>query len=141
MTTLAMTIEELVDNFSFLDDWEDRYAYLIELGRALPPMDEAYKTDETKVEGCTSQVWLKSFFAQNTEGKRIFDFYADSDAHIVRGLVAVVRVMYAGKTPEEITSIDHAGVFTELGLETHLTPNRRNGLNAMVQRIRLEAAA
>lgn len=129
-----MDTAELIENFSFLEDWEDRYAYLIELGKELPPMDPADKNDQTKVEGCMSQVWLKT----NVDNG-ILTFVGESDAHIVRGLIAVLRIILSGKTKEEIRHTDVEAVFKQLGLESHLSPTRRNGFFAMVERIQSEA--
>ncbi len=130
-----MDTAELIENFSFLEDWEDRYAYLIELGKELPPMDPADKNDQTKVEGCMSQVWLKT----NVDNG-ILTFVGESDAHIVRGLIAVLRIVLSGKTKEEIRQTNVEDVFKQLGLESHLSPTRRNGFFAMVERIQSEAA-
>lgn len=129
-----MDTAELIENFSFLEDWEDRYAYLIELGKELPPMDPADKNDQTKVEGCMSQVWLKT----NVDNG-ILTFVGESDAHIVRGLIAVLRIVLSGKTKEEIRQTNVEDVFKQLGLESHLSPTRRNGFFAMVERIQSEA--
>lgn len=126
-----MTIEELIEDFAFLDDWEDKYRYLIELGEKLPPMSECEKTPENKVEGCMSQVWI-SHTIQN--GKHYFKM--DSDAHIVRGLEAVLWILVNAKTTEEIQAIDINRIFNELGLSEHLSPTRRNGFVSMVNRIR-----
>lgn len=131
-----MDTAELIENFSFLEDWEDRYAYLIELGKDLPLMDDADKNDLTKVDGCMSQVWLKT----KTDGD-VLSFIGESDAHIVRGLIAVLRIILSGKTKEEIRQTDVEAVFKRLGLESHLSPTRRNGFFAMVERIKSEAAA
>ena len=130
-----MDTAELIENFSFLEDWEDRYAYLIELGKELPPMDPADKNDQTKVEGCMSQVWLKT----NVDNG-VLTFIGESDAHIVRGLIAVLRIILSGKTKEEIRQTNVEDVFKQLGLESHLSPTRRNGFFAMVERIQSEAA-
>lgn len=130
------TFAEIRDNFSFLDDWEDRYRYLIELGQALPPLDDSEKTAETKVNGCVSQVWLV------TEGDAAtLSFRGESDAMIVRGLVAVLIALYSGRPASEIAETDAIAVFDELGLREHLTTQRSNGLIAMVKRMRGEAAA
>lgn len=130
-----MDTAELIENFSFLENWEDRYAYLIELGNVLPPMDSADKNDQTKVDGCMSQVWLKTDIKDN-----VLTFVGESDAHIVRGLIAVLRIILSGKTKEEIRQTDVESVFKQLGLESHLSPTRRNGFFAMVERIQSEAA-
>lgn len=121
---------ELIENFSYLTDWEDKYAYLIELGNNLPPFDEQDKTEENKVEGCMSQVW----FVHKKENN-INYFNATSDAHIVRGLEAVLITLINNKTTEEILSLNIEKIFEELGLKDHLSPTRRNGFYAMVERI------
>lgn len=133
-----MTIDEIRDNFSFLDDWDDRYRYLIELGRTLEPLTPAEHSASHKVLGCASQVWLVTDHAQTDGALR---FRGDSDAHIVRGLIALVLALYSGRTPDEIVATDAQPVFDELGLATHLTPQRSNGLRAMVDRIKTEARA
>ena len=129
-----MDTAELIENFSFLEDWEDRYGYLIELGKELPPLNEADKNEETKVEGCMSQVWLKT----KVDGD-VLTFDGESDAHIVRGLIAVLRIILSGKTKKEIQQTDVEAIFKQLGLESHLSPTRRNGFFAMVERIQSEA--
>ena len=126
-----MTPDELFENFSYLSDWEDKYRYLIELGDNLPPFNEGDKTDEHKVEGCQSQVW----FVVKKEDNRYY-FNATSDAHIVRGLEAVLLTLVNGKTGDEIKSLDLTEAFTRLGLEEHLSPTRRNGFFAMIGRIK-----
>ncbi len=125
------SIEEVIENFSLFDDWEDRYRYLIDIGRELPHMDDALKTDESLVRGCTSRVWLVPDI--NDE---IFTFEADSDAHIVRGLLAILFAAYQGRKLSEIISIDIQGMFKEIGLDQHLSANRRSGFLAMVERIK-----
>ncbi|MEM6780438.1 MAG: SufE family protein [Pseudomonadota bacterium] len=125
------SINELVENFSLFDDWEERYRYLIDLGKGLEPMDEALKTENTLVRGCTSRVWM---VAENRDG--YFHFVADSDAHIVRGLIAVLLSAYQNKSAAEIQDIDINKAFSDIGLDQHLSPNRRNGFFAMVERIR-----
>lgn len=132
-----MTVEELLENFTLFEDWEDRYQYLIELGKNLPPMPESHKTDANKVEGCTSQVWM--VFIPAADGT--FDFLADSDAHIVRGLIAILHILYAGKTAAETKDYDIEDIFTRLGLQQHLSVNRRNGFYAMVGRLKQALAA
>ncbi|MEQ8356529.1 MAG: SufE family protein [Kiloniellaceae bacterium] len=127
-------VEELIDNFAFLDDWEDRFRYLIDLGRKLEPMDDALKTEETKVRGCTSQVWIVDEVQPGPP--TTLHFAADSDAHIVKGLIAVLLSIYDGRTPEEILGIDIKQAIGALGFEQHLSPNRANGLFSMVERIR-----
>ncbi len=136
----GMQIEELVDNFSFLDDWEDRYRYLIELGRGLAPLDDAERTPATKVRGCASQVWLISRVTGHGPDA-VLDFRGDSDAHIVRGLIAVLFALYCGRTAREILSTDEKAVLAKLGLNEHLTPQRSNGLASMVARIKSDALA
>jgi len=127
-----MNIDELVDNFGFLEDWEDRYAYLIDLGAALPPMDDALKTEQSKVKGCMSQVWM----ILGWDGQGRLTFLADSDAQIVRGLIAVLRVIFEGRTAAEIAHIDVDETFRRLGMDQHLSPNRRNGFFSMVERVK-----
>lgn len=124
-------IQELIDDFALFEDWEERYTYLIDLGKTLPPMDETLKTDASLVSGCISKVWMVPEF---NDGK--FSFVADSDAHIVRGLIGVLMRVYQGRSLSEMQEIDMHAVFRELGLESHITPNRRNGFFSMVQRIR-----
>lgn len=127
-------IAEVIDNFSFLDDWDERFRYLIDLGRKLPPMDEALKTEETKVRGCTSQVWIIDEVLPGTPPR--LQFRADSDAHIVKGLIAVLLSIYDNRSPEEILAVDIKSAIGELGFAEHLSPNRANGLFSMVERIR-----
>ena len=134
------TLSEITSDFALLDDWEDRYRYLIELGRNLPPLPEALRTDANKVRGCASQVWLATEI-KTENGPRQFTFVADSDAHIVRGLVAILVAMYNGRSVEEVLSIEPDPVFAKLGLKEHLTPQRSNGLASMVARLRADAAA
>ena len=126
-----MTPEELLENFSYLDAWEDKYKYLIELGDNLLPFSEKDKNDLNKVEGCMSQVW----FTYQKDGDR-YIFNATSDAHIVRGLEAVLLILINGKTGPEIQNMDILGTFRQLGLEDHLSPTRRNGFYAMIGRIK-----
>ncbi|WP_420561252.1 SufE family protein [Tepidicaulis sp.] len=135
-----MSIESLLEDFAFLDDWEDRYRYVIELGKGLAPLSEAEHNSETKVQGCVSQVWLVSEVAEE-QGKITVLFRGDSDAHIVKGLIAILLEMYSGKSPEEILAIDAKEVFSKLGLDEHLSPQRSNGLYSMVNRARADATA
>ena len=128
--------QDIAENLSFLDDWEDRYRYLIELGQALPPLAEAEKTETNKVHGCVSQVWLVS----GREGDAL-TYRGESDAMIVRGLVAVLVALYSGRPAAEVAATDAIAAFDELGLREHLTTQRSNGLTAMVNRIRSEASA
>lgn len=123
--------QELIEDFSLFDEWEDRYRYIIELGRKLEPMDDALKTPETKVEGCTSQVW---FYSQANDGR--LHLVGDSDAHIVKGLIAVLFTLYNDQPAADILDLDVRAVLGELGLDQHLSPSRTNGLYAMVNRIR-----
>lgn len=131
-----MQIDELIENFDLFDDWEDRYNYIIELGRTLPPMDEALKTPASKVEGCTSQVWFVASPETNDAGDTVLRFIGDSDALIVKGLIAILFAIHDGKSPEQIKSIDAESYLTQLGLDQHLAPSRTNGLYAMLGRIR-----
>lgn len=126
------TLTELADNFSFFSDWEERYRYLIDLGRSLPHMEEALKTDSHLVRGCTSRVWMVA--VRRPDGT--FHFEADSDAHIVRGLIALLLAAYQDRSADEISRTDVVKIFKDIGLEQHLSPNRRNGFYAMVERIR-----
>lgn len=132
------TIEELQENFEFLGDWDQRFTYLLDLGKQLPPLPEQYRADAYKVHGCQAQVWLKESI-EPTNPPTV-TFVADSDAHLVRGLIAVLMILYADKTPTQIMSIDANAVFAKLGLDQHLSPTRRNGLEGMVKRIRTIAA-
>ena len=134
-----MTIDEIKDNFELLDDWDDRYRYVIELGRTLDPMPEAEHNAVNKVNGCTSQVWLSRQVASNAAGEPVLSYLGDSDAHIVRGLIAILLTFWSGRTASQILSSDPLVTFDELGLREHLTPQRSNGLRAMVERIRRDA--
>ncbi|MCZ8102725.1 MAG: SufE family protein [Alsobacter sp.] len=137
---MAATIDEIVDNFTFLDDWDDRYRYLIELGRTLAPLPEEAHSDANKVRGCASQVWLETSVRREGDTP-VLDFRGDSDAHIVRGLVALVLALYSGKPAPEILATDAMDLFRSLGLSEHLTPQRSNGVRSMVERIRHDARA
>lgn len=134
MTYLALA--ELIENFALFDDWESRYQYLIELGDKVAPMEDALKTDATEVKGCVSKVWLH--YSKGADGR--FHFHADSDGKITKGLVYVVLSAYEGKTAEEIRAVEIESEFEKLGLAENLSPNRRNGFFAMVERIRGLAA-
>jgi cysteine desulfuration protein SufE len=136
-----MTIDELIDNFSLLEDWDDRYRYVIELGRALPPLTEREHNDANKVQGCASQVWLATSVAPNGADGPMLTFLGDSDAHIVRGLIAILLVVYSGKAAKDILSTDAVALFERLGLREHLTPQRSNGFRAMVERMKSDARA
>jgi cysteine desulfuration protein SufE len=135
----TMTIDEIRDNFELLDEWDDRYRYVIELGRTLEPMPEAEHSAENKVNGCTSQVWLSRQIDRNANGDVVLRYRGDSDAHIVRGLVAILLTLYGNRTPQQILATDALSVFDELGFREHLTPQRSNGLRSMVERIRNDA--
>lgn len=132
-----LTIPDIVENFDLLDDWDDRYRYLIELGRTLAPLPEAAHSDANKVRGCASQVWLETHVSRASPP--VLTFLGDSDAHIVRGLVALVLTFYSGKTAPQILAQDAFTLFEKLGLHAHLTPQRSNGVKAMVERIKGEA--
>jgi cysteine desulfuration protein SufE len=134
-------IEEIVDNFAALDDWDDRYRYLIELGRELPPLSEAAHNDANKVQGCASQVWLDTTVRPNGAGGPVLSFEGDSDAHIVRGLIAILFAIYSGRTARDILVTDAVKLFERMGLREHLTPQRSNGFRSMVERIRSDARA
>jgi cysteine desulfuration protein SufE len=137
-----MSIDTIRADFALLDEWEDRYRYLIELGRSLPPLPEALRTDANKVRGCVSQVWLASVVKRAGNGAApVLEFQGDSDAHIVRGLVAVLFALVQGKTPQEVLGADAKALFAELGLSEHLTPQRSNGFFSMVERVRADALA
>ena len=136
-----MPIDEIIENFELLDEWDDRYRYLIELGRALPPLPESARTAANKVSGCASQVWLATSIKPNGNGGPMLTFEGDSDAHIVRGLIAVLFALYSGKSAKEILSADAIELFQKLGLREHLTPQRSNGFRSMVERIRRDANA
>jgi len=132
------TIDDIRDNFALLEDWDDRYRYVIELGRTLEPLPEAEHSPENKVQGCVSQVWLSKELAR--DGKALLLKYrGDSDAHIVRGLIAILLTLYSGKSPQEILATNAIDVFDEFGFRDHLTPQRSNGLRSMVERIRNDA--
>jgi cysteine desulfuration protein SufE len=134
-----MTIDEIIENFSTLDDWDDRYRYVIELGRALTPLPEAERTEANKVQGCASQVWLATKTQPNGSSGPVLNFVADSDAHIVRGLIAILFALYSGKPARDILSTDALALFDRMGLRENLTPQRSNGLRSMIERIRSDA--
>ena len=127
--------EDIADTFAFFDDWEDRYRHVIELGRAMPPLEDSFKVPALKVDGCASQVWLRPVIE---DGR--FDFQGESDAMIVRGLIAVLHALYAGLTLAEVGKVDAAAELGRLGLNEHLSAQRSNGVRAMVERIREVAA-
>ena len=132
------TLQQIIDDFAFLDEWEDRYRYVIELGKALPDLPETARTAQNKVQGCASQVWLVSRTGEG--GDPVMTFEGDSDAHIVRGLVAIVLAIYSGRHASDIAATDAIDTFNEIGLVEHLSSQRANGLRSMVKRIREEAA-
>lgn len=134
-------IDEIIENFELLDQWDDRYRYVIELGRTLPPLAPAAHSEANKVRGCASQVWLVTHVKPDGAGGPTLSFEGDSDAHIVRGLVAILFALYSGKRAKEILATDPEALFDRLGLRENLTPQRSNGLRAMVDRIRAEAKA
>src|ERR1700745_3779569 len=131
-------IEEIKDNFALLEEWDDRYRYVIELGRTLEPMSEAEHSSRNKVQGCVSQVWLSKQLERNAGGA-VLKYLGDSDAHIVRGLIAILLTLYSGRSPQDILATDAIAVFDEFGFRDHLTPQRSNGLRSMVERIRSDA--
>ncbi len=135
--SIAETLDELAEDFEFLGDWEERYRHILELGRELEPLSAAEHSDENKVRGCASQVWLVT--ERRPDGRLVFR--GDSDAHLVRGLIAILLRLYSGRHPEEIAALDPATAFARLGLEGALTTQRSNGLAAMSARIRREAEA
>jgi cysteine desulfuration protein SufE len=137
MNAQEATIDSLVEDFGFLDDWEDRYRFVIELGRNLPELPDDERTDANKVRGCASQVWLVSDVTGNGEPR--MKFRGDSDAHIVRGLISILFALYSGRPAREILQIDPEAVFAQIGLRDHLTSQRSNGLTSMVARIRSDA--
>jgi cysteine desulfuration protein SufE len=140
-TDAITTLDEVVDNFSLLEEWDDRYRYVIELGRNLDPLSERDRTEANKVQGCASQVWLATTVHADGRGGPVLTFSGDSDAHIVRGLIAILFAMFSGKHAGEILSADAIALFERLGLREHLTPQRSNGFRSMVERIRADARA
>ena len=134
-----MTIDDIRDNFSLLEDWDDRYRYVIELGRTLDPMPEAEHSAANKVQGCVSQVWLSKQIDRSEPNQPKLKYLGDSDAHIVRGLIAILLTLYSDRTAQQILAADATQVFNEFGFREHLTPQRSNGLRSMVERIRSDA--
>ena len=132
-------LEALVDDFELLDEWEDRYRYVIELGRGLPELDEAQRNQQNKVQGCVSQVWLDTTVQRGSNASPVLTFAGDSDAHIVRGLIAILFRMFSGQSARTILDTDAVAFFQRIGLDDHLTPQRSNGLRSMVDRIRRDA--
>jgi cysteine desulfuration protein SufE len=138
MQAMSLSIDTIRDDFAFLDSWEDRYRYIIDLGNELPPYPEAARDRAHKVQGCVSQVWLLT--ARQGDRDPVLTFEGDSDAHIVRGLVAIMIALFSGKHASAIAAIDAEAVLKEFGLDEHLTPQRSNGLRSMVERIKADAA-
>jgi cysteine desulfuration protein SufE len=133
------TIDDIRENFELLEDWDDRYRYVIELGRTLEPMAEGEHSAANKVQGCASQVWLSKRIERSAAGEALLKYRGDSDAHIVRGLIAILLTLYSSHTPQQILTTDAIAIFNEFGFREHLTPQRSNGLRAMVERIRTDA--
>jgi len=131
-------LDDVISDFELLDEGEDRYRYLIELGRKLEPLPDAAHTEDNKVRGCASQVWVETQVARG-DGEPVLTFRGDSDAHIVRGLVCLVLALYSGKSAKEILDTDAMDLFQQLGLTAHLTPQRSNGVRSMVERIKRDA--
>ena len=138
---MTPTFDEIADNFSLLDEWDDRYRYVIELGRTLAPLPEPARIEANKVQGCASQVWLTTEVKPDGPAGPVLSFVGDSDAHIVRGLIAILFAVYSGKSARDILATDAVAVFEQLGLREHLTPQRSNGFRSMVDRIRADARA
>jgi len=134
-------IDDIIGNFALLEDWDDRYRYLIELGRELPPLAAAAHNDANKVQGCASQVWLDTRVRPNGPSDPVLTFTGDSDAHIVRGLIAILFALYSDKSARDILATDAIALFETIGLREHLTPQRSNGFRSMVERIRSDASA
>jgi cysteine desulfuration protein SufE len=137
---MTASLDEIIENFEFIEDWEDRYKYVIELGRALPSFPDEQRTEANKVRGCVSQVWLVTHVTHGTSGP-VLTFEGDSDALIVQGLVAIVLSVFSGRSATEILAADVDAIFGRIGLKDHLTPQRSNGLKSMVQRIKDDASA
>ena len=133
------TIDEIKDNFELLEEWDDRYRYVIELGRTLTPMPEADHSAANKVQGCASQVWLSKSVSRSEQGEPVINYLGDSDAHIVRGLIAILLSLYSGLTAKRILETDAIKLFDELGFREHLSPQRSNGLRSMVNRVQSDA--
>jgi cysteine desulfuration protein SufE len=135
------SVDEIIENFELLEEWDDRYRYLIELGRTLPPLPDSDRNEANKVRGCASQVWLATSVKPNGSIGPVLSFVGDSDAHIVRGLIAVLFALYSGKGARDIIGTDAVALFEKLGLRDHLTPQRSNGFRSMVDRIQRDANA
>jgi len=138
---MTATIDEIIENFALLDEWDDRYRYVIELGRTLGALPEELRTETNKVQGCASQVWLGTKVQPNGAAGPTLSFVGDSDAHIVRGLIAILFALYSGKPAPEILKTDAVELFNRLGLREHLTPQRSNGFRSMVERIKSDTRA
>lgn len=136
---MTTTIDDIIDNFALLDDWDDRYRYVIELGRTLAPLPDAVRNDANKVQGCASQVWLGTEIKPDGAAGPTLSFVGDSDAHIVRGLIAILFALYSDKPARQILDTDAVALFEKLGLREHLTPQRSNGFRSMVERIKTDA--
>ena len=134
-----MTIDQIIEDLEFLEDWEDRYRHIIDLGKGLEPLPEAARTDAHKVRGCASQVWLDTSVSRKGD-EPVLHFCADSDAHIVKGLIRIILAIYGGRSAREILRTDAGAIFQRIGLDQHLTPQRSNGVRAMVERIKADAA-
>lgn len=134
-----MAIDEIIENFSLLEEWDDRYRYVIELGKTLAPLSERDRGEANKVQGCASQVWLATVVRPNGADGPVLNFTGDSDAHIVRGLIAILFALFSGRHAREILATDANAIFEQLGLREHLTPQRSNGFRSMVERIRSDA--
>lgn len=134
------SIDEIIENFELIEDWDERYRYLIELGRMMEPLPDEAHSDANKVRGCASQVWLETR-TEPSENGPVFRMRGESDAHIVRGLIALLIALYSGRSPRDVLSADATKIFRDLGLSEHLTPQRSNGVRAMVDRIRSDAQA
>src|ERR1700724_2494493 len=129
----ATKLDEMIENFNYLDEWEDRYRYLIELGRGLEPLDDAAHNDRNKVRGCASQVWLETRVATDHSGSTVLHLKGGTDAHIVRGLVALLLAVYSGQTASRILAIDAPGLFESFGLSTHVTRQRSHCVRSMAE--------
>ena len=140
LTHPLSAIDAIREDFASLDEWEDRYRYVIELGQGLEPLSQDAHNDVNKVRGCVSQVWLQCEPKTNAAGENTFHYRGDSDSHLVRGLIAIAIALFSDRTPEQILAVNAHESFRELGLEQHLTPQRSNGVRAMVERIRTDAA-
>lgn len=135
-----VTFNEIIENFGFLEDWEDRYRYLIEIGKTLPPLSAEEMNEDNRVKGCASQVWVVTS-VDHSGVEPVLSFRGQSDAHIVKGLVALTLALYSGRTARDILTIDALDLYRRLGLQDHLTPQRSNGVRSMVERIKRDARA